>query len=204
MSASDCGAEAAHAGHCRKLELGAPSPGLYSALPDFTRTGADPNQLTRCEPSASLRLPSPLGCADGLDVHANADHDMHHMKPSPTKAILVLVTVLASSSRALAAGDPAAGQRVFATHCATCHATEVGQNKIGPSLAGIVGSKSGTVPGFNFSAGMKNADITWDDAELDKFLANPAGDVHGTKMFVNLPSESDRQNVIAYLHTLKK
>jgi cytochrome c len=79
-----------------------------------------------------------------------------------------------------------------------------GENKVGPSLAGIVGSKSGTVPGFNFSTGMKNADITWDDAELDKFLANPSGDVHGTKMFVNLPSESDRQNVIAYLQTLKK
>ena len=48
------------------------------------------------------------------------------------------------------------------------------------------------------------ADITWDDANLDKFLANPTGDVHGTKMFVNLPSESDRQNVISYLETLKK
>ena len=126
------------------------------------------------------------------------------MKLPPTKTILVLVTVLGSSSRALAAGDPAAGQKVFATHCATCHTTEASQNKIGPSLAGIVGSKSGTVPGFDFSPAMKNADITWDDANLDKFLANPTGDVHGTKMFVNLPSESDRQNVIAYLHTLKK
>jgi len=29
-----------------------------------------------------------------------------------------------------------------------CHTTEPGVNKIGPSLAGIVGSKSGTVPGF--------------------------------------------------------
>src|SRR5438132_745168 len=87
------------------------------------------------------------------------------MKLPPTKTILVLVTVLGSSSRALAAGDPAAGQKVFATHCATCHATEAGQNKIGPSLAGIVGSKSGTVPGFDFSPAMKNADITWDDAQ---------------------------------------
>ena len=137
-------------------------------------------------------------------MHGNADSEMRHVKLSPAKAILVLAAVLGSSSRTLAAGDPVAGQRVFATHCATCHATEAGQNKIGPSLAGIVGSKSGTVTGFNFSAGMKNADITWDDAELDKFLANPTGDVHGTKMFVNLPSESDRQNVIAYLHTLKK
>jgi cytochrome c len=148
--------------------------------------------------------PEPPGCADGLGVYGNAVGEMHDMKLSPTKTILVLVTVLGSSSRALAAGDPVAGQRVFATHCATCHATEAGQNKIGPPLAGIVGSKSGTVPGFNFSPAMKNADITWDDAELDKFLANPTGDVHGTKMFVNLPNESDRQNVIAYLHTLKK
>ena len=126
------------------------------------------------------------------------------MKLPPTKTILVLVTVLGSSSRALAAGDPAAGQKVFATHCATCHATEAGQNKIGPSLAGIVGSKSGTVPGFDFSPAMKNADITWDDANLDEFLANPSGFIHGTKMFVNLPGNADRDNVIAYLGTLEK
>jgi len=128
---------------------------------------------------------------------------VRQMRRSPTKAGLLIKFIL-TSSPALAAGDPAAGEKVFASHCAACHATTPGDNKIGPSLAGIVGSKSGTVPGFNFSAGMKNADITWDDAELDKFLANPTGDVHGTKMFVNLPGETDRQNVIAYLHALKK
>jgi cytochrome c len=85
-----------------------------------------------------------------------------------------------------------------------CHATTPSEKKIGPSLAGIVGSKSGTVPGYDFSTGMKDANVTWDDADLDKFLANPAGFVHGTKMFVNLPNEADRQNVIAYLNTLKK
>jgi cytochrome c len=126
------------------------------------------------------------------------------MKLSPAKASLVLIKILLGSSTALAAGDPVDGQRVFATHCAACHATEAGQDKIGPSLAGIVGSKSGAVPGFNFSPAMKIADITWDDANLDKYLANPVGFVHSTKMFVNLPSESDRQNVIAYLETLKK
>ena len=58
--------------------------------------------------------------------------------------------------------------------------------------------------GFDFSAAIKDATVTWDDANLDKFLANPAGVVHGTKMFVNLPSEADRQNVIAFLNTFKK
>ena len=126
------------------------------------------------------------------------------MKSLPTKTGLVLAKILVSSSVALGAGDPTAGKTVFAAHCAVCHATAPGENKIGPSLAGIVGSKSGTVPGFDFSAAVKDANVTWDDANLDKFLANPTGFIHGTKMFVNLPSETDRENVIVYLDTLKK
>lgn len=126
------------------------------------------------------------------------------MKLFPTKGSFVLIGVLASSSTVLAAGDPTAGQTVFAERCAACHSTKPDDNNIGPSLAGIVGSKSGTVPGFSFSSAMKDANVTWDDANLDKYLADPNGFVHGTKMFVNLPSETDRQNVIAYLNTLKK
>lgn len=126
------------------------------------------------------------------------------MRQSPTRAALLLIKYLVTSSTAFAAGDPTAGEKVFASHCAVCHATTPGVNKIGPSLADIVGSKSGTVPGFNFSTAMKDASVTWDDANLDKYLANPAEFIHGTKMFVNLPSDSDRENVIAYLHTLKK
>ena|SRR5437868_5329465 len=125
------------------------------------------------------------------------------MKLYPIRAGVLLFKVLVTST-GLAAGDPTAGQTTFATHCAACHSTNPDDNKIGPSLAGIVGSKSGTVPGFNFSTAMKEANVTWDDANLDKYLANPNGFVHGTKMFVNLPSETDRANVIAYLNTLKK
>jgi cytochrome c len=135
---------------------------------------------------------------------SGAKDKIFEMKPSLSQASLVLMTVLGSASPALAAGDPIAGEKVFSTHCAVCYATKPGENKIGPSLAGIVGSKSGTVPGYDFSAAMKDANVTWDDANLDKYLANPTGFVHGTKMFVNLPNETDRQNVIAYLNTLKK
>jgi cytochrome c len=117
---------------------------------------------------------------------------------------MLLIKTLLTSSPALAAGDPTVGEKAFASHCAVCHATTPGEKKIGPSLAGIVGSKSGAVPGVDFSAAMKDASVTWDDGDLDKFLSNPTGFIHGTKMFVNLPNETDRQNVIAYLHTLKK
>jgi cytochrome c len=129
---------------------------------------------------------------------------VRQMRRSPTTAGVLLIKALFMASTALAAGDPAAGEKVFASHCAVCHATTPGEDKVGPSLAGIVGSKSGTVPGFDFSPAMKNANVTWDDANLDKFLTNPTGFVHGTKMFVNLPNETDRQNVVAYLNTLKK
>jgi cytochrome c2 len=55
-------------------------------------------------------------------------------------------------------------------------------NKIGPSPAGIVGSKSGTLAGYAFSAGRKNPN----------------------KMFYRLSDPTDRQNAIAYLGTLKQ
>jgi cytochrome c len=106
------------------------------------------------------------------------------------------------SHPAIAGGDAAAGQEVFAK-CAICHATVPGENKIGPSLAGVVGRESGTAPGYDYSVAMKSANITWDNDALDKFLAGPANFVHGTKMVLSLPSSTDRRNVIAYLDTLK-
>jgi cytochrome c len=128
---------------------------------------------------------------------------MHKMKSLASKTGLLLAKILSSSSVALGAGDPEAGKSVFAAHCAVCHATAPGENKIGPSLAGIVGSKSGTVQAFNFSAAMKDANVTWDDADLDR--SRKSGRLHSRhQVFVNLPSETDRQNVIAYLNTLKK
>jgi cytochrome c len=113
-----------------------------------------------------------------------------------------LLAVPVSASAAGATGDAKSGQAVF-TRCAGCHSASPGVNKIGPSLAGIVGSQSGAVPGFHFSTGMKNAQVTWDEGSLEKFLQNPNGFVHGTSMFFSLPNATDRQNVIAYLETLK-
>jgi cytochrome c len=110
--------------------------------------------------------------------------------------------VVAVPSSARAAGRAAAGQQVFA-RCAACHSTRPGENKIGPSLAGVVGRKSGTEPGYDYSPALKAANISWDEHSLDKFLANPAADVHGTKMFITVPNAADRRNVIAYLETLK-
>ena len=114
-----------------------------------------------------------------------------------------IATLSLGSAAGLAAGDRAAGQQLFATHCSPCHATEPGVNKVGPSLNGVVGRTSGSEPGYNYSPALKAANIKWDEKTLDQWLQNPTGDVHGSKMFITVPNAGDRQNVIAYLETLK-
>jgi cytochrome c len=127
---------------------------------------------------------------------------MSRVVPGLAVAAAMCASMAAIQSKAEAAGDAAAGEHVFA-RCAVCHSTTPGQNKIGPSLAGVFGRKSGSEPAYNYSPGLKSAGITWDEQELDKYLANPAADVHGTKMLISVPNAEDRQNVIAYLKTLK-
>jgi cytochrome c len=117
---------------------------------------------------------------------------------------MVVAALLADASPSLAAGDAAAGELAFTASCGACHSTSPGVNKIGPSLAGIVGAKSGAAPGYNFSRTLKAANITWDEQTLDKFLENPRADVHDTKMVISgFPDAEDRNDIIAYLKTLK-
>jgi cytochrome c len=102
-----------------------------------------------------------------------------------------------------AAGDPVHGAIVF-KQCLVCHTNEQGKNKIGPSLWGVVGRHSASISDYTYSAAMKAADKTWDEATLNIYLTKPQAMVPGTKMtFFGLPKEQDRLDVIAYLKTLK-
>lgn len=96
-------------------------------------------------------------------------------------------------------GDAEAGEKVF-NRCKACHSIEAGQNRVGPSLAGVVGRKSGSAAGFTYSDAMKNSNLTWTEENLDKYLTDPKGFVPGNKMaFAGLKDAAERQNVIAYL-----
>jgi cytochrome c len=106
--------------------------------------------------------------------------------------------------RTAKAADPDAGKAVFRSQCALCHATQPGRNMIGPSLAGVVGRKTGSEAGYSYSVANKNANITWSPDELDKYLQSPRTVIPGTKMpYAGLRDPTKRADLIAYLGTLK-
>ena len=113
-----------------------------------------------------------------------------------------LASAVLFAAPAHAAGDAAAGEKVFA-QCKACHENEKGVNKIGPTLKGVVGRKAASVPDFKYSPAMTKKGeegVVWDEATLTTYLPNPKAYVPGTKMaFGGLKKPEDVANVIAYL-----
>jgi cytochrome c len=129
------------------------------------------------------------------------------VKGSPGKGrmrrTVIAGLLLAGSATAALAADPAAGEKIFKTQCGICHAVVAGENRIGPTLFGVVGRQAGGVPGFNYTADHKKLGIAWDAATLDKYLANPRAMVPDTSMvYAGLKDDAGRADLVAYLETL--
>lgn len=116
-------------------------------------------------------------------------------------AILAAAAALGAQAGTAAAAD---GADVFNNNCAVCHSTDPGTNKLGPSLAGVVGRKSASLSDYSYSPAMTKANLTWDKATLDKYLTDPQAMVPGTKMlFPGIKDAGDRKALIDYLATLQ-
>lgn len=127
-----------------------------------------------------------------------------------TAVALLLVLVLVAGCRdpdraILARLEPAerarfeAGRRV-ALPCWTCHDLAGTVKKVGPSLLGLYGRRSGEAPDYVASPALRAASIVWDDRSLDAFLANPAGFVPGNEMVSpGMGDAAARANLLFYL-----
>src|SRR5262249_1408031 len=93
------------------------------------------------------------------------------------------------------------GAEIFNNNCRTCHSWKKDDNRLGPSLYGVVGRKAGSVEGFNYSAAMKEANITWDEGTLDKFIANPDSVVPNNSMkpFTGISDIKTRKDIVDFL-----
>jgi cytochrome c len=123
---------------------------------------------------------------------------MRIARPLATAGVVAALAVGYNASAS--AQNAAAGQQVF-MKCMICHQIGPGaQDMIGPSLNGVVGSKAGSSPSYDYSDALKNSGLTWNVPTLTKWLKGPSALVPGTKMtFPGLTSDADIANVIAYL-----
>jgi cytochrome c2 len=87
---------------------------------------------------------------------------------------------------AIAAGEPARGERTF-QRCYACHPVDLNETARlqGPSLYRIIGRPASAVPGFSYSNVMKEkgaAGLVWDADTLERYVADPLSAVVGTSM----------------------
>jgi len=111
-------------------------------------------------------------------------------------AIVTLTALAASPGAAAPAGDPVRGEQIYQA-CTDCHSLD--QNDVGPRHRGVYGRKAGSLPDYDYSDALKNANIVWSEEALDRWLAGPQTFVPGVKMVFHLDNAQDRADVIAYL-----
>jgi cytochrome c len=117
-------------------------------------------------------------------------------------AMLALVGPVAAQD---AAGDPAAGQRVF-NQCRACHVIDNnGRNGVGPNLHGVVGRRAAAIENFRYSANLRalgEANHVWTVANLRAYLRNPKEVApQGIMSFPGLRNETQLNDILAYLQT---
>lgn len=120
------------------------------------------------------------------------------------RKLVLAIAMIAAAPVAASAADAEAGKTVFAK-CKACHQVGEGaKNAVGPQLNGIVGRKAAAAEGFAYSEALKGSGLTWDEANLKAWLADPKAKVPGNKMvFMGLKDAADQDNLIAYLATQK-
>jgi cytochrome c len=117
------------------------------------------------------------------------------------KFLSLFLFLLASTVHA--AGDAKRGAQLF-QQCRACHSTQDGEHMTGPSLAHVWNRKAATTADFlRYSEALKRSGLTWSDATLERWLANPAQLVPGTAMtFAGIRERQAREDLIAYLKAL--
>lgn len=135
--------------------------------------------------------------AEDSAEETDAAEDEADDEPAPAATASATPTPTPTPTRVAAAGPPAS----FTT-CGVCHSVNAGENRIGPSLAGVVGRRAGSVSGANYSPAMQEANITWNEANLGRYLADPASVVPGGTMPNPNLDAAQRRAIIDYLKTL--
>ena len=67
----------------------------------------------------------------------------------------------------------------------------------------MFGRKAGSREGYAYSAALKRSAIVWDEKTLAAWLADPEKLVPGQAMNVQVPDRPAREDLVAYMRSLK-
>jgi cytochrome c len=118
-------------------------------------------------------------------------------------AALAMSGLLSQPRLSSAEGDAARGKNGYQRWCIGCHGDKETVQSVGPSLVGLFGRRAGMVGTTPYSRNLYQSGIVWDEKSLQRYLASPTDEVHGTIMPIALQNPKERDDVIAYLKTLR-
>ena len=129
------------------------------------------------------------------------------MLRKPVLQAVVFCAAILCQPDASRAQNLAEDRKLFETTCTPCHNYDKGGEPdmygLTLNLYGVVGRKSASVGGFQYSEDLRKSDIIWDEAIIDKFITAPKKLFPGTRM--ELPGVEDvktRTGIIRYLRSL--
>ena len=113
--------------------------------------------------------------------------------------LLVPAALIGVSSMLPAAGAAPDGAALFRQRCASCHNMTPGARAVlGPSLVGVLGRKAGSTE-FNYSPALKASNVSWTEANLNRFLSGPGQMVPGTRMVISVSDPAQRSVIVKFI-----
>ena len=118
-----------------------------------------------------------------------------------TYLLAPVAALIAMASSLPAAGAGPDGAMLFQQRCAACHTVTPGARAmLAPNLAGLLNRKAASTA-FNYSAALKASNITWNRANLDRFLTAPGQMVPGTRMVISVSDPAQRAAILNFITT---
>lgn len=115
--------------------------------------------------------------------------------------LLMTASFAMAQSSTTAAGSAIKGKEIYDARCSACHSVD--DNRVGPMHLGVFGRKAGGVKSYRYSDALAKSKVIWNRDSLTAWLANPEMLIPGQRMGYAMDNDKDREDVVAYLATLK-
>jgi cytochrome c len=115
--------------------------------------------------------------------------------------LLMTASLAMAQSSTSTAGSAIKGKEIYDARCSACHSVD--DNRVGPMHLGVFGRKAGSVKSYRYSEALNKSKVVWSRDTLTAWLANPEMLIPGQRMGYAMDNAKDREDVVAYLATLK-